>query len=166
MIRAILACDDDWGIGKDGDLPWPHNPADLKWFKENTVGGVVVMGKATWDSLPTKPLPQRNNIVVTRDVADKDQGNYHFITFDNAKASLQQMSALQNVWIIGGAQLVEGMISIIDEVWLSRVDGKYNCDTYLPKTIIELVYELYQTEANDDLHIQKWRKIDGNGPAT
>ena len=37
MIKAILACDDEWGIGKDGDLPWPHNPADLKWFKKNTI---------------------------------------------------------------------------------------------------------------------------------
>ena len=35
MIKAILACDEDWGIGKDGDMPWPHNPADLKWFKQN-----------------------------------------------------------------------------------------------------------------------------------
>ena len=65
MIRAILACDEDWGIGKAGTLPWPHNPADLKWFKETTSGGVVAMGKATWDSLPNKPLPNRNNIVIT-----------------------------------------------------------------------------------------------------
>ena len=63
MIKAILACDEDWGIGKDGELPWPHNSADLKWFKENTTGGVVVMGKSTWDSLPFKPLPKRENII-------------------------------------------------------------------------------------------------------
>ena len=43
MIKAILACDEDWGIGKAGDMPWPHNPADLKWFKQNTTGGVVVI---------------------------------------------------------------------------------------------------------------------------
>ena len=72
MIRAILACDQDWGIGKDGDLPWPHNPDDLKWFKEQTTGSVVAMGKRTWDSLPTKPLPNRNNVVVTSSEGDKD----------------------------------------------------------------------------------------------
>ena len=57
MIKAILACDDEWGIGKNGDLPWPHNPADLRWFKNNTLNSVIVMGKSTWDSLPRKPLP-------------------------------------------------------------------------------------------------------------
>ena len=70
MIKAILACDEEWGIGKDGDLPWPHNSADLKWFKDNTVNGIVVMGKSTWDSLPRKPLPKRKNIVVTRTKLD------------------------------------------------------------------------------------------------
>ena len=49
-VKAILACDADWGIGKDGNLPWPHNPADLKWFKQSTLNHTVVMGKATWDS--------------------------------------------------------------------------------------------------------------------
>ena len=62
-IKAILACDADWGIGKDGDLPWPHNPADLKWFKQSTLNHTVVMGKATWDSLPVKPLPNRVNVL-------------------------------------------------------------------------------------------------------
>jgi dihydrofolate reductase len=44
IIKAILACDEQWGIGKDGDLPWPRNPADLKWFKESTLNDTVVMG--------------------------------------------------------------------------------------------------------------------------
>ena len=64
-VKAILACDADWGIGKDGNLPWPHNPADLKWFKQSTLNHTVVMGKATWDSLPVKPLPNRVNVVVS-----------------------------------------------------------------------------------------------------
>ena len=70
MIRAILAHDAYWGIGKDGDLPWPKNPDDLKWFKECTEGGVVVMGKTTWDSLPNKPLPKRTLSPVPLDIED------------------------------------------------------------------------------------------------
>mgnify|MGYP003323142260 CR=1 FL=1 len=73
MIKAILACDEDWGIGKDGNLPWPHNPEDLKWFKKNTLNQVVVMGSKTWNDpfMPT-PLKHRENILIT----SKDNSNY------------------------------------------------------------------------------------------
>jgi dihydrofolate reductase len=156
LIRAILACDDDWGIGKDGDLPWPHNPADLKWFKECTTGGVVAMGKATWDSLPTKPLPNRNNIIVTSSEMDKD-GPYHFLTFDQASANLKSMAKLQDVWVIGGAQLVNGLFAIIDEIWLSRINGTYDCDVFLPRYRIETTFSLVSSKKEGDIYVDKWR---------
>jgi len=159
MIRAILACDDDWGIGKDNDLPWPHNPADLKWFKQNTTGSVVAMGKATWNSLPTKPLPNRNNIVVTSSADDYNGGGYHYVKFETAKTELVNMNRLQDVWVIGGAQLVNGLLSIIDEIWLSRIPGTYNCDTFLPRELIETSYELFSSEREGDLWVDKWRQI-------
>lgn len=158
MIRAILACDDDWGIGKDGDLPWPHNPADLRWFKENTTGGVVAMGKATWDSLPTKPLPNRNNVVITSSEKDKD-GPYHFLTFNKAKSYLVSMSQIQNVWVIGGAKLVEGLLPIIDEIWLSRIQGSYNCDTFLPATLIEETLSLTSSGLQNDIYVDIWSRV-------
>jgi len=158
VIRAILACDEDWGIGKDNDLPWPHNPADLKWFKENTTGGVVAMGKATWDSLPTKPLPNRNNIVVTSSEDDYNDGGYHYVKFETAKTELVNMNKLQDVWVIGGARLVEGLLPIIDEIWLSRINGSYGCDTFLPRTLIELTYELYSSQREGDVYVDKWRQ--------
>ena len=157
MIRAILACDDEWGIGKDGDLPWPHNPADLKWFKECTTGGVVAMGKSTWDSLPTKPLPNRNNVIVTSSEMDKS-GPYHFLTFDQAPSHLKSMAKLQDVWVIGGAQLVNGLLSHIDEIWLSRIKGTYNCDVFLPRELIETTYSLYSSQREGDVYVDKWRK--------
>jgi len=159
MIRAILACDDDWGIGKDNDLPWPHNPADLKWFKQNTTGSVVAMGKATWNSLPIKPLPNRNNIVVTSSADDYNGGGYHYVKFETAKTELVNMNRLQDVWVIGGAQLVNGLLSIIDEIWLSRIPGTYNCDTFLPRELIETSYELFSSEREGDLWVDKWRQI-------
>lgn len=159
MIRAILACDDDWGIGRDGDLPWPHNSNDLRWFKQCTTGGVVAMGRATWESLPTRPLPNRNNVVITSSEQDRDQGSYHFIKFESAAAHLQSMSKLQDVWIIGGAQLVEGLLPVIDEFWLSRISGTYNCDVYLPKDAIELSYEMIKSQPEAGIYIEQWRKI-------
>ncbi len=85
MIRAILACDQDWGIGKDGDLPWPHNPADLKWFKESTLDSTVVMGKTTWDSLPVKPLPNRQHIVVAQSVFSSIIFNLNTVFFSTLR---------------------------------------------------------------------------------
>jgi dihydrofolate reductase len=156
VIRAILACDEDWGIGKDNDLPWPHNPADLKWFKECTTGGVVAMGKATWDSLPTKPLPNRNNVIITSSEMDKS-GPYHFLTFDQAPSHLKSMSKLQDVWVIGGAQLVNGLLAHIDEIWLSRIKGTYNCDVFLPKELIETTFSLVSSQREGDIYVDKWR---------
>ena len=157
MIRAILACDDDWGIGKDGDLPWPHNPADLKWFKQNTIGGVVAMGKATWDSLPNKPLPGRNNVVVTSSEQDYNGGGYHYVKFATAKTELVNMNKLQDVWIIGGSQLVTGLLDIIDEIWLSRIQGTYDCDTFLPRDLIQTTFTLFSSELEGDVYVDKWR---------
>ena len=158
MIRAILACDDNWGIGKDGDLPWPNNPADLQWFKENTTGGVVAMGKATWDSLPKKPLPNRNNIVVTSSADDYNGGSYHYVKFETAQKELVNMNRLQNVWIIGGAKLVEGLIDIIDEIWLSRIDGAYDCDTFLNKDLITENFTIGNMQVDEQLTIEHWVK--------
>jgi dihydrofolate reductase len=159
MIRAILACDENWGIGKDGDLPWPHNPADLRWFKNSTAGGVVVMGKATWDSLPKKPLPGRNNIVVTRSKDDKD-GPYHFLEYDRAIPQIKSMSKIQSTWIIGGAQLVSSTMDIIDEIWLSRIEGKYPCDTFLDSNLIEENFVMFEVQdlPEENLYIEKWER--------
>ncbi len=160
MITAIFACDEQWGIGKDGKLPWPKNDADLEWFKNTTMGGVVVMGKTTWDSLPAskKPLPGRNNIVVTSSVKDKD-GPYHFLTFDQAKTHITSMSVLQNVWIIGGAKLFESLIEIVDELWVSRVSGIYECDTFLPKDKIGSEFEIYERYFDGGLTTEKYTRI-------
>lgn len=160
MIRAILATDDNWGIGKNNDLPWPHNPNDLKWFKHHTTGGVVAMGKATWDSLPIKPLPNRNNIVITSSKDDYNGGGYHFVKFENAFTDLINMNRLQNVWVIGGAKLVEGLLPIIDEIWLSRIKGDYNCDTFLPRSLIEEQYSFVDSgiDTEFDVYVDKYIK--------
>lgn len=64
MISAIVAVDENWGIGYNGDL-LEHIPEDLKYFKTLTDGNTIIMGRKTWDSLPKKPLPNRFNVVIT-----------------------------------------------------------------------------------------------------
>ena len=159
MIKAILACDQDWGIGKDGDLPWPHNTEDLKWFKESTIGGVVVMGKSTWNSLPRKPLPNRENIIITSSEQDKEQDGCQFIKFNIAKKELVNISKSRDVWIIGGAKLVKGLLDIIDEFHLSRIQGSYNCDTFLSKSLIIQKYELAESGKRGSVYVDIWKQL-------
>ena len=159
MIKAILACDQDWGIGKDGDLPWPHNTEDLKWFKESTIGGVVVMGKSTWNSLPRKPLPNRENIIITSSEQDKEQSGCQFIKFNIAKKELVNMSKSRDVWIIGGAKLVKGLLDIIDEFHLSRIQGSYDCDTFLSKSLIIQKYELAESGKRGSVYVDIWKQL-------
>lgn len=155
MIRAILACDDHWGIGRDGDLPWPHNSDDLKWFKANTTDSTVVMGKATWDSLPVKPLPKRTNIVVTSSNSGVT-GSFIYVSFDKAEKFIVDRNRTDNIWIIGGAKLVDGLLHIIDEIWLSRIDGNYNCDTVLPKDRITNEFAINDMTVDETMTIEKW----------
>jgi len=166
MIRAILAMDQDWGIGKNGDLPWPRNPADLKWFKQTTTGSTVVMGRKTWDSLPVKPLPNRRNIVISHDpsIIYKTPhpnfacplGAYRILLKDRVIA---QRTKEEGVWIIGGATLLTSCLDIIDEIWISNIAGSYDCDVFLPKDTIMKDFTASTNEATDDgLSITIWRK--------
>lgn len=157
MIRAILACDDDWGIGKGGGLPWPNNPADLKWFKETTLNGTIVMGRRTWESLPFKPLPGRRNIVVSDTM--KQQNDVEVIRSDIYRSRMNVLSYEDDVWIIGGSNLIENSLTLIDEFWLSRIQGTYDCEVFLPRTLIELTYELYSSEREGEVYVDKWKKI-------
>lgn len=154
MIKAILACDEDWGIGKDGGMPWPHNSADLQWFKKMTYGQTVVMGRKTWNSLPFKPLPGRQNIVISTAIIE---GATHI--FDKEfKDQLVDLAVKQPVWIIGGAQLFESCLDIINELWLSRIEGEYRCDVKLPsdKILEQFVFDSASPES--DIYVEKWIK--------
>lgn len=155
MIRAILAHDAMWGIGKDGDLPWPKNADDLAWFKESTTGSAVVMGRKTWDSLPKKPLPNRQNIVVSS--KDIDGATYTF-NKENYEKYIVELNYEFPVWIIGGAQLIESCLSIIDELWLNDVGGNYECDTFLPKRAITKQFEPGSVEIKSFGIITKWTR--------
>ena len=158
--------DQDWGIGKNGDLPWPRNPADLKWFKQITTGQEVVMGRKTWDSLPIKPLPNRRNLVISSDPSllyktPKPDfacplGAWHVIRRDKV---VSERYKNEGCWIIGGASLIESCLDVIDEIWISNIAGTYDCDVFLPKEKIISNFTASNNEVTDDgLSITIWRK--------
>jgi len=128
MIRAIVAADEAWGIGRKGTIPW-NNPADMQWFKTTTTNSVVVMGRNTWDDpkMP-KPLPNRFNIVVTS--KRLSEGPQMIVDSKKDLGNLLRMFT-QDVWIIGGATVISANMHICEELWVSRIPGDYSCDTVL-----------------------------------
>jgi dihydrofolate reductase len=166
MIRAIVACDALGGIAKDGIMPWPHNMADLKHFKQLTTDAIVVMGRKTWEApdMPS-PLPNRTNVVVTRNT--DYQLNEASVLSDNISLRLTSLAQTNKVFVIGGAALFEQVIDDISILHLTRVAGDHDCDTFLPMdkiaaqfVLIDSVeidrttkFEIYLTRKLHDLSI-------------
>lgn len=137
MISAIVAVDENFGIGFNGDL-LEHIPEDLKHFKELTSGHTVVMGRKTWDSLPKKPLPNRHNLVITKDPSIYELTNeVQFYTLRQIEVLMLKNKNV-NYFIIGGGQIYEKLLPICDKVYLTKIMVSHeNVDTYFPN--IELM---------------------------
>jgi len=160
LIRAILACDDNGGVSKNGTLPWPNNSKDLKWFKENTAGHIVVMGSTTWkDPHMPRPLPKRVNVLATSKEADYP-GAHGYISGDLCAGvrSLEVEAPGLITWIIGGPNIIEQTLGVIDEFYLSRIPGEYDCDTFLPLGKIATLFELDWGEEHPEVTFQIWKK--------
>ena len=127
IISLIVAADLDGAIGRDGDLPW-HLPADLRHFKQLTVGKPVVMGRRTFASLPA-PLPRRLNVVLTRDPAFRAPGAS---VASSAEEALALCGDAPEVMICGGAGVYAAFLPRADRVYLTRVRGHVGGDTFLP----------------------------------
>ena len=133
MLNMIVAVDNELGIGKGNSLPF-HIPEDLKRFKKLTSGKTVIMGKNTWDSLPIKPLPDRDNIVVTSNPFKLNEENYFLdnflaVTMEKAKTIAR---IVDDVFIIGGQTIYEQFIDLADRIYITHVLEHHHCDTFFP----------------------------------
>lgn len=129
MINAIFAVDSQGGLGKNGSLPWPKNSEDLRWFKQNTLGHIVVMGGNTWrDPLMPKPLPGRTNVVITSQPIDIEGVIVYNDNVTQSIERLQQTNPDKDVFIIGGASLLSITWDIVDRVVLTQFSESYDCD--------------------------------------
>jgi dihydrofolate reductase len=139
--------DDHWGIGKDGTMPWPHLSEDLKRFKELTDEAMIVMGKNTWLSLPKRPLPNRDNIIVSRSLSD----DFAITVSGDPKAIITKLKQAtdSDIWIIGGAEIYRQFLPFCNSVYITRVDGDYDCDTKFPEAILQRHFVLDYIE--DDI---------------
>mgnify|MGYP001182896440 CR=1 FL=1 len=149
-MNIILACDSEYGIGINNNLPSWNLKDDMLRFKKLTIGNgnnFVIMGKNTYLSLNKKPLPKRINIVVSETLFNElnifkyvpFEGFYIFKNINEAFEYAEFNSSFVNndnnskIWIIGGAQLYESCIRDykINSMYLTKIDKNFNCDVYL-----------------------------------
>lgn len=136
MVAAIVCVDNNWGIGYNGKL-LANIPEDMKLFKERTTNNVVIMGRKTYDSLPSKPLPNRVNIVITSkvDECNIDDNGTIFTTMDFIKLFLNTLSPDSPIdyYIIGGGKIYEELLPFCNTCYVTKVNEAYeDVDTYFP----------------------------------
>lgn len=130
MLTLIAAQDLQGAIGHRNTIPW-HVPEDFAFFKRETTGGAVIMGRKTWDSLPKKPLPNRLNIVVTHRLLNTEDGAI-FTTFENSIHAARD-AGYDRIYCIGGAEIYRQMMPFADRILLSTVEmSADSADTYFP----------------------------------
>lgn len=130
MIAHLVAISENNVIGTNGQLPW-HLPNDLKYFKNLTWGGVVIMGRKTFESV-NKPLPGRLNIVVTSNPNWKADG---VVTASGVDAAIDYAyhEHFKEIFIIGGGEIFRQTMNIADVLYITRVHTQLDGDTYYPE---------------------------------
>ena len=128
MLSLIVARARNGAIGKDNDIPW-HLPEDLKLFQRETLGGAIVMGRRTWDSLPYKPLKSRFNIVISRDQSVAE----HVVATPQEAVSLAYEHGYRRVYGIGGQRIYAEMLPMADRLLVTEVDLEISdADAFFP----------------------------------
>ena len=134
-LSIIVAMSKNRVIGKDNKMPW-HLSNDLKNFKKITIGKTIVMGRLTYDSI-CRPLPERKNIVLSRNLIDSD-----VFIFDNFEEVLNFTKDEDEVFIIGGQDIYSQTIDKVNKLYLTTIDENIEGDKYFP-----------------EIDISKWKKI-------
>ncbi|MEK4425303.1 type 3 dihydrofolate reductase [Solibacillus sp. FSL K6-1523] len=128
MISLIVAHDKNYVIGYENAMPW-HLPGDLKYFKDMTMGKPIIMGRKTFESIG-RPLPGRRNIVISRNAQYAAEGIEVVGSLD---AALALVKDVEEIMIIGGAQIFEQSMEIADKLYITEIHHEFNGDTYFPK---------------------------------
>jgi dihydrofolate reductase len=130
-MKAIVCADINWGIGKGAGMLF-HIPADLKFFKEKTMGGTVIMGRTTFLSLPgPKALPGRKNIVLTRSDGWSAE-NVTVCRSTDELADIININDDEKVFLIGGEAVYNELIDSCDEAYVTRVNADGNAEKFFP----------------------------------
>lgn len=163
-LALVAALGENRVIGRDGALPW-RIPSDLKRFKAVTMGKPILMGRKTWQSLPGA-LPGRSNIVLSRSGSLGAPGGWLYSEIEAGLAAARAMarrSGVNEICVIGGAELYAALIAQADRLYLSEVAARPDGDAFFPHVDMthfrEVEREAVPPSLKDD-HGFVWRVLD------
>lgn len=132
-ISIIVAVANNNVIGKDNTLIW-HLPADMKFFKEKTTGHCIITGRKNYESIPEKfrPLPNRTNIVITR---QKDYSAPGAIVVDSIEKAIEKAKETRDneIFIIGGAEIYKQSMHLVNRIYLTQIHHTFEGDAFFPE---------------------------------
>ena len=162
MIKAIMAVDYDGGVSKKGSMPWPRNSNDLKWFRKHTLNNVVIMGRLTWiDPCMPNPLKNRINVLITNQDKAIYPGADEYVSGDliSKIKLINTKYEKQDLFIIGGPKIIDQLFELVEEFYLTRIYGKFDCDKKIDLTKIEDAMILEKKIINDKIcHFEIWKR--------
>jgi dihydrofolate reductase len=164
-LSMIVARARNGVIGVKGDLPW-RLKTDLAFFKKMTIGKPILMGRKTWESLPKRPLPARENIVLTRDWTYDAPGARVYSSFAaalNAAKAIATRAGQSEVFVVGGEMIYALGMPYADRLYITEVDVAPQGDAYFPKFVAadwrETTAEAYEAGEGND-HAFTIRQLD------
>ena len=140
-------------LGCEGGMPW-HYPEDIKRFKAITIGFPVIMGRKTWESLPIKPLPDRDNIVISNTYGD---GYSEMTVYKNIEKAFYNYRESEKIFIIGGSQIFNKYFEYADTLDITHINKEYPGDVYFP-TIDINDWNIVSTRYSCDLTFKIYRR--------
>lgn len=144
-ISLIVAMASNRVIGLNGRMPW-HLSADLQRFKHITLGSPILMGRITFEAIG-RPLPGRENLVISRNADYRQDGCQVFTTIDSA---LEYAKSCEELFVIGGATLYEALLPAADYLYLTLIERDFDGDTFFPEIDYGAWRELSQEVVEDD----------------
>jgi len=155
-LALIVAHDPNLVIGKDGSLPW-HYSEDLKYFKRITMGHPLLMGRGVFEELDEKPLPGRENVVLSR-----SRSYDHVPTFTSIEEALKYLRLADVVFVIGGGEVYQQTISEADKLFVTEIHETYEGDTYFPeyREDIGTVWREIKREDHPDVSFVVYERIE------
>ena len=127
-IAIITALDQNNLIGRGNGLPWPRIKADMQHFRKTTLGFPIVMGRKTFESIGSRPLPMRANIILTR---DENFSHPDCEIINNLEQILAKPE--EKIFVIGGASIYQQFLPHASELYLTQISASFTGDTYFPE---------------------------------
>lgn len=164
-FKIIAAATRNFGIGFKNKLPW-HNPEDLKHFSKTTIGqgnNAIIMGRNTWESIGSKPLPKRHNVIVSTTLKNTKYDNVSVVQHPDEAFHYCRNSTFDETWIIGGEKIYKHFMAPeyiayrkrISDCYITVIPGDYECDTFFPLNDYWMLNTSYKIR-NTDLVIRHY----------